>query len=151
MFSAMKKTLIQTLTLTTVLLGSIVIASAHCGSCGVDKKKGKDAIADVTMADLKKAIADKKVVVIDVNGSKSYKKGHIPTALDFQALGKDGLAKALPSDKGTMVVAYCGGPSCKAYMKGAKAAKELGYTDVHHFSGGISGWKKAGGDLEKSE
>jgi len=102
---------------------------------------------DISIADLKKAIADKKVVVIDVNGSNSYTKGHIPGAVDFASTGGD-LASALPSDKDALVVAYCGGPSCSAYKKAAQKAADLGYTNVKHLSAGISGWKKQGEQLE---
>jgi rhodanese-related sulfurtransferase len=103
---------------------------------------------DISIADLKTAIADKKVVVIDVNGSSSYSAGHVPGAIDFASKGAD-LASALPADKNTLVVAYCGGPSCSAYKKAANKAAELGYTNVKHLSAGISGWKKAGETLEK--
>lgn len=103
---------------------------------------------DISISDLKTAIADKKVVVIDVNGSSSYTAGHVPGAIDFASKGAD-LASALPADKNTLVVAYCGGPSCSAYKKAANKAAELGYTNVKHLSAGISGWKKAGETLEK--
>lgn len=102
---------------------------------------------DISVADLKKAIAEKKAVVIDVNGSDSWKAAHVPTALDFESVKADLKAK-LPEDKKTLVVAYCGGPQCNAYTRAAKAAKELGYTNVKHLSAGISGWKAAG---EKTE
>ena len=104
---------------------------------------------DISIGELKKAIEEKKVTVIDVNGSGSYAKGHVPTAVDFAAVGKDGLAGKLPSDKGALVVAYCGGPSCSAYKKAANVAKELGYTNVKHLSAGISGWLQAGEKTEK--
>jgi len=103
---------------------------------------------DISIADLKQAIADKKVTVIDVNGSASYANGHVPGAIDFQA-SKDNLASQLPADKGTLVVAYCGGPKCSAYKAAANAADKLGYTNVKHLSAGISGWKDAGEKLEK--
>lgn len=101
---------------------------------------------DISIADLKKAIADKKVVVIDVNGSDSYQAGHVPTALNFETAD---LTKQLPSDKGALVVAYCGGPACNAYKAAAKKAEALGYTNVKHLSAGISGWKAANEKLEK--
>ena len=104
---------------------------------------------DISVADLKKAIDDKKVVIIDVNGSDSWKEGHVPTAIDFEAK-KSELAKALPADKNALVVAYCGGPSCGSYARAAKAATALGYTNVKHMSAGISGWLKAGEKIEKS-
>lgn len=105
---------------------------------------------DISVADLKKAIADKKVAVIDVNGTDSWKAGHIPGAIDFST-SKDKLAEALPRDKSALVVAYCGGPSCAAYKAGAKAAVALGYTNVKHLKAGISGWKKEGEKIEKAE
>jgi len=101
---------------------------------------------DISVADLKQAIADKKVVVVDVNGSESYEAGHVPTALNFETAD---LSKQLPKDKDALVVAYCGGPACNAYKAAAKKAAELGYTNVKHLSAGISGWKTAGEKLEK--
>ena len=103
---------------------------------------------DISVAELQTAIKEKKVTVLDVNGSDSFKKGRIPGAIDFRAT-KAEIAKNLPADKGALVVAYCGGPTCNAYAAAAKAAKELGYTNVKHLSAGISGWKAAGADLEK--
>ena len=54
----------------------------------------------------------------------------------------------LPADKQTLVVAYCGGPKCKAYEKAVTAVEKLGYTQVKHLSAGISGWKKAGEKMD---
>ncbi len=106
-----------------------------------------DKFPDISLADLKKAIADKKVALIDVNGSDSYKAGHIPGAIDFDKTEAT-LATKLPADKAALVVAYCGDENCGAYAAAATKAKELGYTNVKHFSAGIAGWKKAG---EKTE
>lgn len=103
---------------------------------------------DISIADLKQAIADKKVTVIDVNGAASYARGHVPGAINF-ATERDNLASKLPADKGALVVAYCGGPSCSAYKAAANKASELGYTNVKHLSAGISGWLQAGEATEK--
>jgi rhodanese-related sulfurtransferase len=114
---------------------ALVSLAAHAGE-----------YADIGLAELKSAMAAKKVALVDVNGDDSYKEGHIPGAVNFE--GKEKLAKQLPADKSTLVVAYCGGPSCSAYKAGAKAAESLGYTNVKHFGAGIRGWKAAG---EKTE
>jgi rhodanese-related sulfurtransferase len=103
---------------------------------------------DISIADLKQAIAEKKVTVIDVNGAASYAKGHVPGAINF-AEAKADLASKLPADKSALVVAYCGGPSCSAYKAAANKAAELGYTNVKHLSAGISGWLQAGEATEK--
>ena len=102
---------------------------------------------DISIAEVKTALKSKKVVLIDVNGSESYAKRDVPTALDFDAVEKD-LAKHLPADKDALIVAYCGGPKCKAYQSAATAAEKLGYKNVKHMSAGISGWTGAG---EKTE
>ena len=103
---------------------------------------------DISVKDLQQAIADGKVAVLDVNGPKSFKRGHIPTALDFSANSKN-LSSVLPKDKNTLVVAYCGGPGCGAYKRAADAASKLGYSNVKHLSAGISGWKKSGAKIAK--
>ncbi|MEK7414443.1 MAG: rhodanese-like domain-containing protein [Planctomycetota bacterium] len=102
--------------------------------------------ADVSLADLKKAIADKKITLLDNNGSESFTAGHLPGAIDYAA-NKDALAKALPADKAALIVAYCGGPKCGAWKKAAEAATALGYTNVKHFAGGRSGWTEGGEKL----
>jgi rhodanese-related sulfurtransferase len=104
--------------------------------------------ADISIKEVNALTKSKKAVIIDVNGSESYKKGHVPGALDFDAIKGD-LASKLPSDKNALVVAYCGGPKCMAYQAAAKAATKLGYKNVKHMSAGIAGWKEAGQTLEK--
>ena len=123
--------------LLTLLGTALFVASLYAGE-----------FPDISITDLKSAIEGKKVTVIDVNGSDSYKKGHIPTAINYDA-AKDSLASALPKEKDALVVAYCGGPKCQAYQAAAKAAKQLGYTNVKHLSAGIAGWKEAGQKTEK--
>ncbi len=122
-----------TATLATLLIATTAVFAGNYENISIDE--------------LKTAIADKSVVVVDVNGTESFTKGHIPTAIDFIAV-KDSFGDKLPADKSTLVVAYCGSESCGAYAKAAKAAQELGYTNVKHFSPGLKGWKEAGEDLQ---
>ncbi|NNE94339.1 MAG: rhodanese-like domain-containing protein [Verrucomicrobiales bacterium] len=109
---------------------------------------------DISIADLKEAMAEKKVILLDVNGTKYFAKGHIPGAIDFRA-NEDKLAKVLADhDKSTLIVAYCGGPKCEAFTAGVEAVKALGFTNVKHLSVGISGWIGAGeetGRLDKKK
>ncbi len=120
-----------------LLASAFVAASAFAGE-----------FPDISITELKKAIEAKKVTVLDVNGTGGYKKGHVPTAIDFAA-NKAKLASVLPEDKNALIVAYCGGPSCKAYQAAANAAEKLGYKNVKHLSAGISGWLQAGEKTEK--
>jgi rhodanese-related sulfurtransferase len=102
---------------------------------------------EITIPQLKTAMSEKKVVLLDANGTDKWSKGHIPGAIDFTT-AKDHLGSVLPKDKNALVVAYCGGPKCRAYEAAAAAAHKLGYTNVKHLTAGISGWEEAG---EKTE
>jgi len=103
---------------------------------------------DISVKEVQTLTESKKAVLLDVNGSESYAKGHVPGALNYEKIEGD-LAKALPQDKNTLIVAYCGGPACKAYRSAATAAEKLGYKNIKHMSAGISGWKAAGQKVEK--
>jgi len=105
---------------------------------------------DISQKKLEKAMTDKTVTIIDVNGKDSYKAGHIPGALDYFAI-KDHLAAKLPKDKNALIVAYCGSEKCGAYAQAAQAAKDLGYTNVQHFKPGLAGWKASGQPLQAAK
>ena len=140
----------------TVLCGVMTLALAFSSgllmaqTAAAGEEQAKAGTPDINLADLKQAIADKAVALLDCNGSASYAKGHIPGAIDFET-AKTVLADKLPKEKSALVVAYCGGPRCKAYKAGAEAATKLGYTNVKHFSGGITGWKEVGEKVETAD
>jgi len=98
---------------------------------------------DISVKEVKALTESKKAVIIDVNGSESYQKGHVPGALNYDAIQAK-LASALPADKNALIIAYCGNPKCMAYKEAAEAAAKLGYKNVKHMSAGIMGWKDAG-------
>lgn len=104
--------------------------------------------ADISIKEVNALTKSKKAVIIDVNGTDSYKTGHVPGALDYDAIKAD-LAAKLPKSKDSLIVAYCGGPKCMAYQAAAKAAAKLGYKNIKHMSAGISGWKEASMKMEK--
>jgi rhodanese-related sulfurtransferase len=103
---------------------------------------------EVSLDELKKFIDSKGATILDANSEVTFDKGHIPGAVNYSKNSKN-LAAILPKDKSAVVVAYCGGPLCSAWEDAAKAAKELGYTNVKHFKGGIKGWTDAGQKVEK--
>jgi rhodanese-related sulfurtransferase len=133
----------------SVFGGMLVVCVALLGAV-VWAEKAADQCPDISIKDLKGVIDKKTVTVIDANGSESYREGHIPGAIDFEAAG-DKLQKLLPKDKDALIVAYCGGPQCMAYKAPARKATELGYTNVKHLSAGISGWKAAGEKVAKAQ
>ena len=115
----------------TLLAVALLTASVYAGE-----------FADISPKDVLTASKAKTAVIIDVNGSESYQEGHVPGALNFEAI-RSNLAASLPADKNTLIIAYCGSPRCGAYAAAANAAKKLGYTNIKHMSAGISGWNEA--------
>ena len=105
---------------------------------------------DITHQELVKALEARSVTVLDANGSESYREGHIPTAIDFEQ-AKKSLGSVLPADKNALVVAYCANEQCPAYRSAAKAASDLGYTNVKHYAKGIMGWKASGARIEAAK
>ena len=88
----------------------------------------------------------------------SYKKQHIPTAVQFEFpipemntmedRTEQQYRDLLGPDKGKMIVAYCGFVKCGRSHNGAMWAVKLGYTNVYRCLGGIRGWKEAGYPVE---
>ncbi len=124
------------LALAAILLGAVTL---HAGE-----------YPDISIAELKTAIAEKKVALIDANGTNSYQSGHIPGAINFET-DKAKLASELPADKGALVVAYCANPSCSAYAAGRQGRQgNLGYYQHQAPLGrALPAGKDAGAPLEK--
>ncbi len=112
----------------------------------------------ITAAELKQWLDMKKemVIVDTMPYEASYKKGHVPGALQFlfpipemlnwnlketdQKTQQD-FEKLLGPDKNKPVIIYCGFVKCTRSHNGALWAKKLGYKNVYRFSGGIYAWK----------
>ena len=118
--------------LLALLVSAVVAACAYAAD-----------FADISVNEVNKLAQSKSAVIIDVNGDESFKAGHVPGALNFAAI-EDNFAASLPKKKDALIIAYCGNPKCGAYLKAAKAAQKLGYTNIKHMSAGISGWKAVG-------
>ena len=114
----------------------------------------------ISLQDLKaKLDAKEDLLVVDTMPYEvSYKKQHIPTAVQFELpipemkTMDDGTEKQyrafLGPDKDKMIVVYCGFVKCGRSHNGALWAVKLGYTNVYRCLGGIRGWKEAGYPVE---
>ena len=109
----------------------------------------------------------KDMVIVDTMPYEaSYKKAHVPGALQFlfpipdmaawNAQETDGKSQAdyaalLGPDKGKTIVVYCGFVKCTRSHNGALWARKLGYTNVYRYPGGIFGWKGLDYPVETSK
>lgn len=81
------------------------------------------------------------VTVLDVNSHQSWAKARVPGAcnLDPTAFSEGDL----PADKAAPLVFYCSNPMCRKAPNAARRAKQMGHSNVHVMSAGISGWLSA--------
>jgi rhodanese-related sulfurtransferase len=107
-----------------------------------------DQVPRITVAELKKLMADGQVVVLDVRDVNAYNiehiKGSISLPLDKISAGE---YKKLPHDK--RIVAYC---SCGTEHTSAAASmllEKAGFKNVAALLGGTNAWKQSGGEMEK--
>jgi rhodanese-related sulfurtransferase len=114
----------------------------------------------ISLMDLKaKLDAKEDMLVVDTMlYDASYKKQHIPTAVNFAfpipevttidpAMEKQ-YVDLLGPDKDRMIVVYCGFVKCGRSHNGAMWAVKLGYRNVYRCLGGIRGWSEAGYPVE---
>ena len=118
----------------------IAIAFPHLSQAAVNCAD-EETFPLISKAELQAVAGKPDAFIVDVNSEGSFKKDHVPGAIHFGTHKKD-FAKLLPKDKATLIVAYCGGPSCTAWHKAGEIACKAGYTNVKHFKDGISGWVK---------
>jgi rhodanese-related sulfurtransferase len=122
----------------------------------------------VTTTELKQWKDEKKdmVIVDTMPYEDSYKKNHIPGAVQFlfpipemdswnqketDSKSQADFEKLLGPDKNKTIVIYCGFVKCTRSHNGAMWAVRLGYKNVYRHSGGIFAWKGADYPIEKSK
>ncbi len=115
-------------------------------------QRGGYAVVDV--ATLKGWLdAKKPMIIVDCTPyDKSYKKNHIPGAVQFlfplQELtsmkpeDQAKFKKLLGANQDALLVFYCGHTRCARSHNGAMWAKKLGYKNVYRCPGGIKAWKE---------
>jgi rhodanese-related sulfurtransferase len=97
--------------------------------------------------DLKHALDERKdqVIVLDTRDAESFRKEHIPHAINIPTDELPGRLSELSRDK--EIVPYCWSIVCHLATRAALFLSEKGYR-VHELAGGIEYWKNAHLPLE---
>ncbi len=115
----------------------------------------------VSTEELKGWIDQKKdmLIVDTMPYEASYKKQHVPGAVQFEfpipevksldEKTKTAYEKLLGTNKGRLIVIYCGFTKCGRSHNGAMWAVKLGYKNVYRYPGGIKAWMEADYPVEK--
>lgn len=124
--------------------------SACSGVCLPGKPAAAPIAAPVAMAEISTDAlaamlrAHAAAVVLDARTGKYDDGRRLPGA---QALAPDASAADAATfipDKTSLVVTYCANPQCPASDHLARHLRELGYTNVIEYRGGIETWVNAG-------
>lgn len=95
----------------------------------------------ISPRDLHERLQREPWTIIDVNSRDSWASAHVPGARHLDPTGYE--ERDLPGDKEALLAFYCSNPMCRKAPNAARRTKQLGYTNVHVMSAGISGWLAA--------
>lgn len=101
-------------------------------------------VDDLTLDEVKKALAEGSIALVDVREDEEWADGHIPGAIHNPLSRFD--VSALPTDK--KVVVYC--RSGRRTLQALDMAQRSGRADVTtHFGGSWLAWAAAGEPVKK--
>lgn len=92
----------------------------------------------VSPNELHQLMQNRPVTVIDVNSRQSWAQARVPGARNLDPAGY--AEGDLPPEKSSTLVFYCSNFMCRKAPNAARRAEQMGYSDVHVMSAGISGW-----------
>jgi rhodanese-related sulfurtransferase len=135
------------------------VAMSACVSASVfdGTLQEKEATPEVSTSELRTALADPRVVVLDARPAEEYGVSHIPGARSVP--GKPGLSAALYTadasearrlvpDTSTPVIVYCNGLFCGRSKRFAAELLKAGYANVRRYQLGLPAWRALGGVTE---
>src|SRR3954470_6062441 len=98
----------------------------------------------ITREELRAAIENGEVTVVDALPRAYYEQQHLPGAVNlFVEDAAEHATEVLP-DKHAAIVTYCSNESCANSEGVARTLARLGYTDIRKFREGIQDWVEAG-------
>ena len=95
----------------------------------------------VTVDELREAMREERVIVLDVRPQAEYQAGHLPQAHSIPVSELEARLSELPKDR--EIVAYCRGPYCVFADEAVSLLRTHGYT-AHRLQEGVAEWRQLG-------
>lgn len=102
----------------------------------------------ITRDELKAALDEGRVTLVEALSPQSYAEAHLPGAVNIPKDRVRELASRLLPDKEAEIVVYCANTACQASPQAAQALTGLGYTNVKDYEAGKQDWMEAGLPVE---
>ena len=87
-------------------------------------------------------------VFVDARSAANFRRGHIPGAINVPINRVKQELDALPTDKGTFLITYCGSVECPNSYQLMNVLLGHGYQNVKFFPRGLRGWQALGYPLD---
>jgi len=97
------------------------------------------ALVSITVDELREALHEERVVLLDVRPKLEYQTGHLPQAYSIPVTELEARLAELPHDK--EIIAYCRGPYCVFADEAVSFLREHGYQARRHDLG-VADWRK---------
>jgi rhodanese-related sulfurtransferase len=107
----------------------------------------RDALAPVTLEELRRLAKEGAVTVLDVRPREEYDAGHIPGALSIPVAELERRLGELPKRK--EIIAYCRGPYCVYSVEAVELLRRRGYR-ARRTDDGLPDWRAAGRPVAQS-
>jgi rhodanese-related sulfurtransferase len=102
----------------------------------------------ISRDELRAAIDEGRVTVVDALGGTYYEQQHLPGAIPLVAAEVADRAAGVLPDRDAPIVTYCSNPACPNSGQVADLLTRAGYTDVRKYKEGIEDWVAAGLPVE---
>ena len=103
----------------------------------------------ISREELRSAIDDAAVTVVDALPSAPFAQRHLPGAVNVVAEDPDQRVQTLLPDRAASIVSYSTDQACTRGPELAERLKRLSYSDVRSYAGGIEDWVAAGYPVER--
>lgn len=131
------------------MTGSAAEPTGMAPGTPVDAAPHADA-PEISHEELKRRLHDPSLTIVDVLPAPSYAAEHIPGAINLPLADITSRASMLLPNRGAEIAVYCGSNTCPLAGYAAGVLRELGYTNLRHYHGGIAGWRESGGKVQSS-
>jgi rhodanese-related sulfurtransferase/DNA-binding transcriptional ArsR family regulator len=99
----------------------------------------RTALVPVTVDQLREALREERVVLLDVRPMLEYQAGHLPQAYSIPVTELEERIAELPHDM--EIIAYCRGPYCVFADEAVTFLRAHGYV-AHRLEEGVADWRK---------
>ena len=116
----------------------------------VEQRAWQAGLRLVGIATVQQAIKTGNVRLLDARPVADYRAAHLPQAqsLPFEFAREMFAGMQMDLTRGQPIITYCGRPDCDEGLELALFLRQMGYTNVALFAGGLAEWRSAGGPVE---